>query len=192
MLGIITYRVASPSDFEEILDIYRPYVESTTVTFEVRVPTPEEFRCRVERTLEKYPYLVAEGDGKILGYAYASPYRSREGFHWTPELSVYVRRGYHGNGIGSHLYAALLDLLRLQGYQNVCSVLSYPNPESEKLHNRFAFRLIGVQKKCDFKCGRWCDVAIFQRPLGDHPTPPPTPIPFPQLPKETVDRILKF
>jgi phosphinothricin acetyltransferase len=90
------------------------------------------------------------------------------------------------------LYAALLDLLRLQGYQNVCSVLSYPNPESEKLHNRFAFRLVGLQKKYGYKCGRWCDVAILERPLGDHPTPPSAPIPFPQLPKETVDKILKF
>lgn len=192
MLGIITYRIASPSDFEEILDIYRPYVESTTVTFETVVPTSEEFHHRIETTLEQYPYLVAECDGKILGYAYASAYRSRAGFHWTPELSVYVRQGYHGNGIGSHLYAALLDLLRLQGYQNVCSVLSYPNPESEKLHNRFAFRLVGLQKKCGYKCGRWCDVAILERPLGDHPTPPATPVPFPQLPKETVDKILKF
>ena len=192
MLGIITYRIATPSDFEEILDIYRPYVESTTVTFETVVPTGEEFHHRIETTLEQYPYLVAECDGKILGYAYASAYRSRAGFNWTPELSVYVRQGYHGNGIGSHLYAALLDLLRLQGYQNVCSVLSYPNPESEKLHNRFAFRLVGLQKKCGYKCGRWCDVAILERPLGDHPTPPSAPITFPQLPKETVDKILKF
>ena len=192
MFGLITYRIATPADAEGILDIYRPYVESTTVTFETQVPTLDEFRQRIETTLEQYPYLVAEGDGKILGYAYASAYRSRAGFQWTPELSVYVRQGYHGNGIGSHLYAGLLDLLRSQGYQNVCSVVSHPNLESEKLHYRFAFRLIGVQRKCGYKCGRWCDIAIFLRPLGDHPTPPPAPIPFPQLPKETVDRILKF
>ena len=192
MPGVIFYRIATPRDSDEILDIYRPYVESTTVTFETVVPTPEEFRRRVENTLEQYPYLVAEEDGKILGYAYASPYRSRAGFNWTPELSVYVRQGYHGNGIGSHLYAALLDLLRLQGYQNVCSVLSYPNPESEKLHHRFAFRTVGIQKKCGFKCGRWCDVAILERPLGDHLTPPQSPTPFPQLSLQDVERILKF
>ncbi len=192
MLGVITYRVATPLDSDKILDVYRPYVESTAVTFETVVPTSEEFRCRVEEILTQYPYLVAEADGKILGYSYASPYRSRAGFFWTPELSVYVRQGYQGNGIGTHLYAALLDILRLQGYQNVCSVLSYPNPQSEKLHNRFAFRVVGVQKKCGFKCGQWCDVAILERPLGDYPTPPPTPIPFPQLSTEDLERILKF
>lgn len=192
MYGMITYRVATPTDSDEILDIYRPYVESTAVTFETVVPTSEEFRRRVEETLMQYPYLVAESDGKIVGYSYASSYRSRAGFLWTPELSVYVRQGYQGNGIGTHLYAALLDILRLQGYQSACSVLSYPNPQSEKLHNRFGFRVAGVQRKCGFKCGQWRDVAILERPLSDYPTPPPTPIPFPQLPAKDVERILKF
>ncbi len=192
MSGVITYRIATLTDAEEILDIYRPYVESTAVTFETVVPASEEFRRRVEEILKQYPYLVAEEDGKILGYAYASSYRFRAGFAWTAELSVYVRQGYQGNGIGTRLYAALLDLLRLQGYQNACSVLSCPNPQSEKLHNRFAFRLVGIQKKCGFKCGQWRDVAILERPLGDTPTPPPAPIPFPQLPTEEVERILKF
>lgn len=192
MSGTVTYRIATPADADSILDIYRPYIESTTVTFETVVPTSAEFRRRVEGTLTQYPYLVAEADGTVLGYAYASSYRSRAGFAWTPELSVYVRQGYQGNGIGTHLYGALLDLLRLQGYQNVCSVLSWPNPGSEKLHNHFGFRFAGLQKKCGFKYGQWCDVAILERRLGDYPEPPPTPIPFPELPREEVARILKF
>ena len=192
MTGAVNYRIARPEDSDQILEIYRPYVESTAVTFETDVPSPEEFRRRVEGILSQYPYVVAECNGQIVGYSYASAYRSRAGFAWTPELSVYVRQGYHGNGIGTHLFAALLDLLRMQGYQNVCSVISYPNPGSEHLHYRFGFRFAGLQKKCGFKNGRWCDVAILERRLGNYPEPPPTPIPFPLLPEEEIAKILKI
>ncbi len=192
MPEMITYRIATPEDSDAILEIYRPYVESTAVTFETAVPSSGEFYGRMQEILKQYPYLVAEADGEILGYAYASAYRSRAGFLWSPELSVYVRQGDHGNGIGSHLYAALLDILRLQGYQNACSVVSHPNPSSEKLHYRFGFRCVGIQKKCGYKCGRWCDVALFERPLGNYPQPPSEPIPFPDLPLEKIERILKF
>ncbi len=192
MSGVITYRIATVNDAEEILKIYAPYVESTAVTFEFDVPSLDEFRQRIASVLEHDPYLVAVSDGRILGYAYASAYRSRAGFTWTPELSVYVKQGYQGQGIGTHLYAALLDLLRLQGYQNVCSVLSWPNPGSEKLHQHFGFRFAGLQKKCGYKNGAWRDVAIFERRLGDYPVPPVQPLPFSELNKEDVERILKF
>ncbi len=192
MSGTVIYRIATPADADGILEIYRPYIESTAITFETVVPTSEQFRARVEGVLAQYPYLVAEAEGKLLGYAYASAYRARAGFLWTPELSVYVRQGYHGNGIGTRLFAALLDLLRMQGYQNVCSAVSWPNAGSEKLHNHFGFRFAGLQKKCGFKNGQWCDLAILERRLGDYPEPPPDPIPFPHLPKEEVERILKL
>lgn len=191
MSGTIIYRIATVADADQILDIYRPYIESTAVTFEQDVPTAEAFRARVAQILKQYPYLVAEVDGRIVGYSYASPYRSRAGFRWTAELSVYVHQDYHGNHIGTHLYAALLDLLRIQGYQNICSVISWPNPGSEHLHRRFGFRLAGVQKKTGFKNGHWCDIAIFERCLGDYPVPPEEPIPFSQLPACDVERILK-
>ena len=192
MSGAITYRIAVPEDSDAILEIYRPYAESTAVTFETESPTPEAFRKRTEEIMKQYPYLVALQDGTVVGYSYASPYRSRRGYLWTAELSVYVRKDLHGLGIGTHLYAALLDILRLQGYQNAVSVLSQPNPESERLHYHFGFRCVGVQLKCGFKNGRWCDVAVFERPLGDYPESPDTPLPFSKLSKETVDRILHF
>lgn len=192
MFSVETYRFATPDDAEILLSIYRPYVESSPVTFEWTVPTAEEFRARVEKISAQYPYLVAERDGEIIGYAYAGPYRSREGFRWTAELSVYVKKGLQGQGVGTHLYARLLDLLRLQGYLNVCAVVSWPNPGSAKLHEHFAFRCGGIQKKCGFKDGHWCDVAIFERPLADYPVPPAEPIPITRLPDDAVARIMNF
>jgi len=192
MSGIIIYRTATVEDSDAILEIYRPYVESTSITFETAVPTREEFRARVAGILKQYPYVVAEQDGAVVGYSYASPYRPREGFSWTAELSVYVRQDLREHGIGTHLYAALLDFLRLQGYQTAVSVLSWPNPASERLHRHFGFRTAGMQIKCGYKNGQWCDVAILERRLGDYPNPPEKPIPFAQLPEETIARVLKF
>lgn len=192
MANRIIYRCATVEDSDSILEIYRPYVESTTVTFETVVPSREEFRHRMEGILEKYPYLVAEADGTIVGYSYASAYRPRAGFGWTAELSVYVRQDLRKMGIGSHLFAAMLDFLRLQGYQNAVSVLSWPNLASEKLHYRFGFRCAGVQLKCGFKNGTWCDVAVFERRLGDYAEPPAPPLPFTSLDPEQVKKILSF
>lgn len=92
MSGTVLYRVAVPEDADGILEIYRPYIEDTTVTFEETVPSPEAFRARVEGILAQYPYLVAEWDGKIVGYAYAAPYRPREGFRWTADFRFTCKR----------------------------------------------------------------------------------------------------
>ena len=192
MQSAICYRFATVEDAEAILNIYRPYVESTEITFETEVPTIEAFRERVCHVLRQYPYIVAEQDGAILGYCYASSYRPRAGFLWTAELSVYVRQDLRKQGIGTRLYAILLDLLRMQGYQNAVSVISHPNPGSERLHYHFGFRLAGLQYKCGYKNGRWCDVAVFERRLGDYPDPPPPPCPVSCLSAEDVKKVFEI
>ena len=100
-------RVAALDDAEELLKIYAPYVRETAITFEYEVPSPEEFRERIAHTLEKYPYLVAEHDGKIVGYAYVSPFKERAAYAWAVETSIYVRREGRRQGVGRALYAAL-------------------------------------------------------------------------------------
>lgn len=192
MSTVVRYRPATVEDSDAILEIYRPYIESTEVTFETAVPTKEQFRERVAAILERYPYVVAELDEEIVGYCYASSYRSRAGFLWTAELSVYVRQDCRKQGIGTHLYGILLDFLRMQGFCNAVSVVSHPNPGSEKLHYHFGFRFVGLQLKCGYKNGRWCDVALFERCLGDYPDPPAPPIPFGALPKDAVEKVLKI
>lgn len=191
MTETILYRLAVPSDSDEILAIYRPYVENTSVTFEHTVPSPEEFRLRVESILARYPYIVAVLGTKIVGYAYASPYRPREGFAWTAELSVYVREDLHNHGIGSHLFGILLDLLRLQGFCNAVSILSKPNEASERLHYSFGFRCAGVQIRCGYKLGAWHDVAIFERCLAEYDVPPAQTIPVSALDPTVVAKILQ-
>jgi len=94
-------RLATPSDAATLLAIYAPYVENTAITFEYEVPTIEDFANMIEKTLEKYPYLVAEEDGLILGYAYASTYYARAAYDWAVELSVYVSQDARGKGVGS-------------------------------------------------------------------------------------------
>lgn len=100
----IRIRVASPKDADALLEIYKPYVLDTAVTFEYEVPSTSEFRRRINNVLEKYPYLVAEDNGEIVGYAYACAFHERPACGWAVETSVYVKQERRKQGIGKHLY----------------------------------------------------------------------------------------
>ena len=122
-------RLAKPLDAAALLAIYAPYVENTAITFEYDVPTVEDFANRIEKILEKYPYLVAEEDGVVLGYAYASTYYARAAYDWAVELSVYVSQDARGKGVGSKLYDKLEDMLDQMGYIHFLACISLPNQE---------------------------------------------------------------
>ena len=127
------------------------------------------------RICEKYPCLVAEEGGRIVGFAYAHELRERIAFQWNAELSVYLAPAAQGRGAGSCLYAALLKLLSLTGIKAVYGVVTSPNPASERLHSAFGFALMGVQPHAGFTCGAWHDVAWYVReiaPFEDAPAPP--------------------
>src|SRR5699024_443574 len=111
----IRLRTACEEDAEALLDIYAPYVEHTAVSFEYEVPSVEEFRERIRRIRERYPYLLAESGGEILGYAYASPFHERRAYDWAAETSIYLRRDRRRQGLGRRLYEALEEILRMQG-----------------------------------------------------------------------------
>ena len=115
-------RFATPQDAPGLLEIYAPYVTGTIVSFEYDVPTVEEFARRIQDTTARFPYLVWEEDGALLGYAYAHPYAARPAYQWSAELTVYLRQGAARRGLGSRLYGALFDLLRLQGVRTVYGV----------------------------------------------------------------------
>lgn len=167
-------RLASADDTDDIRAVYAPFVD-TPVTFEEEVPSREAYRERIVRICEKYPCLVAEEGGRIVGFAYAHELRERIAFQWNTELSVYLAPAAQGRGAGSSLYTALLELLRLTGIKAVYGVVTSPNPASERLHRAFGFALMGVQPHAGFTCGAWHDVAWYVReiaPFEDAPAPP--------------------
>ena len=97
-------RLAESADAQALLDIYRYYVENTAITFECEVPSLAEFRQRIENISSRYPYLVWEEEGNIMGYAYAAPFNNRGAYAWAVETTIYVARDAHHNGGGRRLY----------------------------------------------------------------------------------------
>ena len=115
----VTLRFAVPDDAAAIRSIYEPYVLNTAVTSEYYVPTEEEFRARITRTRERYPYIVAVKDGQIIGYIYASPLSPRHAYSWAAETSIYIRQNVRRTGAGSRLYKALSAICRKQNVLNL-------------------------------------------------------------------------
>lgn len=161
--GVI--RMATPEDASEIYAIYEPYILNTTVTFEYdRIPL-EMFQNRMKTIMKKYPWLVYETDGEILGYAYASDFHERAAYSWDCELSIYLKENVRGRGIGTALYASLLEILEKQGYYQVYALISMPNPDSIVFHEKFGFTLDGIHKKTGYKFQRWIDLALLSKSL---------------------------
>lgn len=179
-------RLARESDAEELLEIYRPYVETTAITFETEVPTVEEFAGRIRDTLTKFPYLVIEEDGAILGYAYAHPFHQRAAYGWTVESSVYVRQDVRHGHIGSLLYQALMERLERQGVRNVCAVITVPNEPSMAFHARMGFTSAGILPNFGYKMDEWHGVEYLYRQLGPTGEPPKPLLPLKELPPELL------
>ena len=185
----MTLRLASPEDGPALLAIYARYIHSA-VTFEYELPSRAEFARRIRETLEVYPYLVLEKGGTPLGYAYAHRLGERAAYQWNAELSVYLDRACTGRGLGSSLYRALMDLLRLQGVKTAYAVVTHPNPASEGLHRSLGFRLLGFHQNTGYKNGIWHDVAWFEKALAPY-GPRPRPVtPITQIPAEDISRVL--
>ncbi|HFR3686722.1 TPA: N-acetyltransferase family protein [Streptococcus suis] len=161
-------RSARIEDAADLVAIYAPYVEKTAITFETEVPTVEAFASRIEKTLEKFPYLVAVEEGKIVGYAYASTYYARAAYDWTVEFSVYVQKEARGKGIGNLLYTALEEELTVRGFKNFLACIALPNPASIALHEKKGYQQVAHFKKVGYKFGTWHDIVWLQKSLvGD-------------------------
>ena len=183
-------RFAAAKDGAELLEIYAPYVTGTTVSFEYEVPAVEEFRRRVEETSARYPYLVWEEDGALLGYAYAHPYAARPAYQWSAELTVYLRQGVSRRGLGSQLYGALMELLRLQGVRNVYGCVTAENTASVAFHHALGFREAGRFSQVGYKLGRWLDVLWLEKAIASGGEPQPL-VSFPQVDREQALAVLE-
>lgn len=167
-------RFVEEKDIESILNIYKPYIENTSITFECEVPSLENFKSRVNKISSFYPYLVCEVDNKVIGYAYAGKIREREAYKWNAELSIYLDNKYVSLGIGKILYMALIDILKLQNIYNIYGVITLPNDKSVKLHNNLGFRTLGVFKNTGYKADAWHDVIWFEKNIKPYDDPPNT------------------
>ena len=159
--------------------IYDPYVRSSAASFEAEPPDAREMGERMARTCATHPWLVAEHDGRVVGFAYGCPHRTRAAYRWSAEVSVYLDAAHHGRGIGRALYRALLDLLYGQGIHTVLAGITLPNPASVALHEAVGFRPAGVYRAIGFKFGSWHDVGWWQlalrEPGGEAPREPGPP-----------------
>ena len=191
---MITTRTAAPADAKALLAIYTPYVEQTAITFEYDVPTLEEFTSRIQTTLRKFPYIIAEEDNEILGYAYASPFKERAAYGWSVETSIYVKQNQRQKGIGRLLYDRLEEILKKQGVLNVNACIGYPQIEDEYLtqdsvrfHEKLGYSMVGTFHKCGYKFGRWYDMVWMEKFIGQHDTSgnQSEVIPFPELENNT-------
>jgi L-amino acid N-acyltransferase YncA len=168
-------RMATAQDGEQIAAIYAPSVTSTVISFEMEPPGTAEMTRRVTEALIKYPWLVAERDGEVLGYARGGQYKDRAAYQWSVETSVYIRTTAHRSGLGRRLYGVLFDLLALQGFFTAYAGVTLPNPASVGLHESLGFTPVGVYRAAGYKFGAWHDVGWWQRPLQPLVLDPPTP-----------------
>ncbi len=173
-------RSAKVTDAPLIADIYNYYVDNTCITFALEHSTPQIYANMI--VAEKYPFLVAEtDDGQLSGFIFAHELRSRGAFRWDVELTVYLRPGFEGHGIGKALMTECIQLLTRQGYMNAYSCITLPNDRSIGLHHSLGFRDIGIWEKTGYKHNAWHDVIWLCLPLGNFVGVPTEPIPLKEL-----------
>ncbi len=158
-------RLATIDDAAAMLDIYRPYVLNTAISFETDAPSIQEFQSRISEGIAKFPWLVCEIDGRVRGYAYSSAHRSRRAYTWSVEATVYVQQKFQGKGIGKALYERLLPMLKKQGVVNVIAGIALPNQASVAIHESFGFEKVAQFKDVGFKMEKWWDVGYWQLQL---------------------------
>ena len=174
-------RIAREADVPRILEIYAPYIRTTTHTFEYEVPTQEAFLERFRNITKQFPWLVWEEDGVILGYAYGSAPFERAAFRWVAEDSVYLCPEAEGRGIGRRLCLALEKLLAYQGYRKVYAIITSENSRSLKFHRKLGYSFLAEFPDCGYKFGRWLGITWLDKDLNYVDLPSNFPAPWNEL-----------
>ncbi len=187
---MLRIRPAGPDDAERFRDIYAYYVDHTAVTFDCETPSAEAFREKIAATLARYPYLAAEEDGTVVGYAYAHPFVGRAAYGWSAETTIYLAPDARGRGIGRALYGALEEELKKMGILNLYACIAVPEEEdgtltmaSPRFHAALGYRSVGTFRFCGYKFGRWYHMIWMEKIIGEHRPDQPPVVPWsPRMP----------
>jgi L-amino acid N-acyltransferase YncA len=161
--------------------IYAPYVRDTPISLEEHAPTAREIAQRIQTTTRTHPWVVAEDETSVIGYAYATRHRERACYRWATDVTVYVAPESQRRGVGRALYQTLFGLLVKQGFRMACAGITLPNPASVGLHESLGFQPVGVYQNIGWKHGAWYDVGWWQLDLSTPGHPPPELGPPPRL-----------
>lgn len=164
----VIIRDVTVADIPSLLAVYQHYVLNTAITFEYEVPSLEEFTLRVKKISSRYPYLVAEENEKIVGYAYASKFKERAAYDWAVETSIYIDESKKNKGIGKLLYQTLEEKLKVQNVTNLCACISYPNPGSICFHESFGYKTVAHFHQCGYKFHSWYDMIWMEKFINEH------------------------
>lgn len=171
----IEIKAAKPGDADELLNIYSYYVSETAISFETEIPSVDEFKERIERTLKKYPYILAKKNGEILGYAYLSPFVGRSAYDWSAETTIYLKPDKKKMGLGRKLYEIIERIAKEQNITNLYSCIGYAEKEDEYLnnnslnfHKHMGYRLVGRFYNCGHKFNRWYSMVWMEKIINKH------------------------
>lgn len=162
-------------DAEACAVIYAPYVTDTAITFESDPPPPAEMAVRIAAVMRTHAWVVLENEGRVVGYAYGGPFKSRAAYRWSCEVSVYLEHGRRRTGGGRALYDALFTRLAERGYRTAVAGMTLPNDASMGLHRAMGFEPVGIYRHIGWKHGTWHDVAWVQRTIASGQNPPAEP-----------------
>lgn len=176
---MVTVRDATMEDAKRLLEIYDYYVKHTAITFEYETPSLVAFQKRMQEAMARYPFLVAEKDGRVEGYAYAGPFVGRAAYDWSCETTVYIDCSARNGGLGRMLYDALERALQAMGVLNAYACIAYPEQNDEYLttnsadfHAHLGFRKVGEFHQCGYKFGRWYHMIWMEKMWGEHKNAP--------------------
>jgi len=162
----IVIRPATVADAAAVASVYNHYIKETTVTFEEVEVIPSEIARRIrEVEFASLPWLIAERDAEVVGYAYAAKWHSRSGYRFSAEIAVYVEADHTRIGVGSRLYDHLFPILQARGIRAVMAGIALPNEPSVALHEKFGLAKVAHFKEVGFKFRRWIDVGYWERTL---------------------------
>ncbi|HUE79247.1 MAG TPA: GNAT family N-acetyltransferase [Sphingomicrobium sp.] len=179
---MVLIRLAEQDDAAAIAEVYRPYVENSRVSFEEQAPDAAAMARRIAGDRPGFhPWLIAEDDGRALGFASSSPFRSRRAYRWSVEIGIYLAPDAAGRGLGRKLLGTLVDLLERQGYVAAIGAIALPNEPSVRLHQALGFVHAGTYRGTGFKMGQWMDVDLWQKDLAPRSASPAEPLPFEPL-----------